>query len=270
MGRGKFARTDKPGLKYVTLDYWNFDGKLAIADYDVDGDLDAFSVSKKGNTLLVNNAGKYSPVDPVSVGLPPKSVGGNWVDFDNDGLPDFHAVPEGLFRQQKDHHFEATNLLVLSSPKYMAAISNWADLDNDGARDVVIALNENPSLWRWWEKPFKSAQDIFKWKFLSYRNVGADNHWLNVKLEGTAGNRQAIGARVTVVTPDGQQIMEVGSNEGAFFSQGHYRLYFGLGQHERAKTVKVRWTDGSIQELHNVPGDTLLVIEQKALTDSNS
>jgi hypothetical protein len=270
MGRGKFARDDRPGLKYVTLDYWNFDGKLTIVDYDADGDLDAFSVSKKGNTLLVNNAGKYSPADPASVGLPLKSVGGNWVDFDNDGLPDFHTVPEGLFRQRKDHHFEATNLLVLPSHKYLAAISNWADLDNDGTRDVVIALNENSSLWRWWEKPFKSPQDIFKWKFLSYRNVGADNHWLEIRLEGTPGNRQAIGAGITVVTPDGQQIMEVGNNEGDFFSQGHYRLYFGLGQNERAKAVKIRWPDGSMQQLDNVPGDALLVIEQEAHADSDS
>ena len=270
MGRGKFARDDRPGLKYVTLDYWNFDGKFTIADYDLDGDLDAFSVSKEGNTLLVNNAGQFSPVDPVSVGLPAKSVGGNWVDYDNDGRPDFHAVPEGLFRQREDSHFEATNLLVLPSHKYLGAISNWADLDNDGTRDVVIALNENPSLWRWWEKPFKSARDIFKWKFLSYRNVGADNHWLEVRLEGASGNRQAIGAGVTVVTPDGQQIMEVGSNEGAFFSQGHYRLYFGLGQHGSAESVKIRWPDGSMQVLDNVPGDTLLVVEQETDTDSNS
>lgn len=264
IGRGKFARDDRPGLKHVTLDYWNFDGKLTIADYDADGDLDAFSTSKEGNTLLVNNTGKYSPVDPVTIGLPSKSVGGNWVDYDNDGLPDFHAVPEGLFKQHTGNFFEVTNLLVLPSHKYQAAISNWADLDNDGRRDVVIALNENSSLWRWWERPFKSPQDVFKWKFLSYRNIGTDNHWLEIRLDGTPGNLQAIGASVTVVTTDGQQTMEVGNNEGAFFSQGHYRLYFGLGQHDKAKAVNIRWPDGSMQELNNVPADALLVVKQQA------
>ena len=270
IGRGKFVRADRPGLKYSSLDYWFFDGKLTIADYDADGDLDAFSVSKEGNMLLVNNAGNFTMTDPVSVGLPAVGVGGNWVDYDNDGLSDFHAVPEGLYRQQKNHRFEATNLLELPSHKYMAAISNWADLDNDGARDVVIALNENPSLWRWWEKPFKSPQDIFKWDLLSYRNVGADNHWLEVKLEGTPGNRQGIGSSVSVVTTDGQQIMEVGCSEGAFFSQGHYRLYFGLGQQAEAKVVKIRWPDGKIQELKNVSGDRLLVVKQESHADSNS
>lgn len=264
IGRGKFARADRPGLKYVTLDYWNFDGKLTIADYDADGDLDAFSVSKEGNTLLVNNAGKYSVVDPAAVGLPRKSVGGNWVDYDNDGLVDFHAVPGGLYRQRKDHNFEPTGLLELKSHKYMAAISNWADLDNSGTRDAVIALNENPSLWRWWEKAFRSPKDALKWTILSYSNVGADNHWLEIVLKGASGNREAIGARVTVVTPAGQQVMEVGSNEGSFFSQGHYRLYFGLGLNKNAESVIIRWPDGAIQQLNNVPADRLLVVDEDA------
>ncbi|KPK53173.1 MAG: hypothetical protein AMS22_07790 [Thiotrichales bacterium SG8_50] len=268
MGRGRFAREDKPGLRYVTLDYWNFDGKLTVADYDADGDLDAFSVSKQGSTLLVNDQGKYTALDPVSVGLPAEGVGGNWVDYDNDGLTDFHAVPEGLFRQLPNHKFEATNLLALPSHLYLAAISNWADLDNDGTRDVVIAVNENPSLWRWWEKPFKSPMDIFKWEILSYRNKGADNHWLQFLLEGHSGNREAIGAQVTVVTPRGQQVMEVGSSEGSFFSHGHYRLYFGLGEHETADTVRIRWPDGRVQEMHSVPGDKLLTLKQKTLPHS--
>ena len=269
IGRGKFVRADKPGLTFVSLDYWNFDGKLTIADYDADGDLDASSVSKTGNMLLVNNAGNFAMVDPVSVGLPVKGVGGNWVDYDNDGLPDYHAVPEGLYRQRKDHRFEATNLLALPAHKYMAAISNWADLDNDGARDAVIAILENPSLWRWWEKPFKSPQDVFKWSLLAYRNVGASNHWLEVTLKGSPGNLQAIGADVTVVTPDGSQTMEVGSSEGSFFSQGHYRLYFGLGQHATAEAVKIRWPDNSTQVLKNVHGNAMLVVEQEKPAASN-
>jgi hypothetical protein len=264
MGRGKFAREDKPGLKYVSTDYWDFDGKLIVADYDGDGDLDAFSVSKKGNTLLSNANGRYSPVDAASVGLPPESVSGNWVDYDNDGLTDFFSVPEGLFRQREDHKFVATNLLVLPSRKYMAAISNWADLDNDGTRDALIAVEENPSFWRWWEKPFISPEHLFKWQFLAYRNVGAVNHWLEIKLTGSAGNRQAIGARVTVVTPGSQQTQEVGINEGAVYSQGHYRLYFGLGPDKRVETVKIRWPDGYQQELKDIAGDTLLVIERKS------
>jgi hypothetical protein len=101
--------------------------------------------------LLINDGkGRFSVVDPATKGLPRESATAGWVDFDNDGLPDLHAVPQGLFRQRRDHTFESTALLELPSRKYMAAIVNWADFDNDGQRDVLIALLENFSFWTWW------------------------------------------------------------------------------------------------------------------------
>jgi hypothetical protein len=257
--RGKFARIDNPNLKGESGAYWIFDGKLTVSDYDGDGDLDVFSASKKGNALLVNNNGKYSALDPLTIGLPAYSVSASWVDYDNDGLPDLHTVPAGIFRQDEDHAFVPTNLLVLPSGKYMASIINWYDLNNDGARDVLIALNENQTLHRWWEL---SPKDTFLWKFSTYLNTHTANHWLQIKLIGESGNREAIGARATLTTPDGQQIQEVGINDGAFYSQGHYRLYFGLGRHSMADTVQIRWPDGEIQELKDVAGDTLLVVER--------
>ena len=154
-------------------------------------------------------------------------------------------------------------MLAFPPRKYQAAISNWADLDNDGARDMVIALNENRTFWHWWEKPFKSDRDIFKWDIHAYRNIATHNHWLQIKLIGSTGNRQAIGALVTVITPDSQQTQLVGSNDGAFFSQGHYRLYFGLGSHKSVNSVKIRWPNNQQQVLEDVPSDALLVIERE-------
>jgi hypothetical protein len=191
-------------------------------------------------------------------------VTASWVDFDNDGLPDLYSVPQGLFRQRRDHTFEATGLLALAPHKYMAAIANWADLDNDGRRDLVLARLANFSQWRWWEKVRKNSEDRFAWNLAAYRNVVDNgNHWLELRLVGKPGNSQAIGARVTVQTADGQQLQQVGLNDGAFFSQGHYRLYFGLGPHVRAGAVRIQWPDGQVQELRDVEGDKLQVITQE-------
>src|SRR5262249_7633273 len=153
----------------------------------------------------------------------------------------------GLFRQRRDHTFEATGLLALPPQKYMAAIVNWADFDNDGRRDALLALNENFALWRWWEKLYKNsadkltgAEDKFAWKLVAYRNAIANgNHWLEVRLAGKRGNAQAIGARVTLENPEGRQTQVVGLNDGAFFSQGHYRLYFGLGAQYGAEKMTI-------------------------------
>ena len=41
------------------------------------------------------------------------------------------------------------------------------------------------------------------WKSRFFLNKNMQNHWLQVQLVGPPTNRQAIGARVTVVTPEG-------------------------------------------------------------------
>ena len=241
---------------------WFYDGKVSVSDYDADGDLDLFSASKRGNVLLVNNAGTFSHVTPASVGLPDSSITANWVDYDNDGLPDLHLLPQGLFRQREDHNFEPARLLEFPAEQYKAAVANWYDMDNDGRLDLLMALSENPAFRHWWEFSREPRHRI-TWVLKAYHNTGTVNHWLQVKLVGQEGNRQAIGARVTVVTRDSRQVQEVGSTDGAFFSQGHYRLYFGLGSHTKADAVKIHWSDGYQQEIRDVAGDKLFVVKQE-------
>lgn len=266
--RARFERADVKGLKGNTYDYWQFDGKLSLADFDSDGDLDVFVASKKGNVFLRNEAGHYKPLDLAALGLPAESVAAAWIDYDHDGRPDLHTVPEGLFRQNDARRFDATGFLSLPAQKYQAAIINWFDRDNDGAMDVLIALQDNATLWRWWEKPFKSKDvkgedDRFKWKILSFRTAEPKHHWLQLNLQGAAGNPQAIGAQVTLITPQGRQVQQVGASEGAYLSQGHYRLYFGLGAAGKIDALQIRWPDGRLQTLRDVAPDTLLTVRQE-------
>lgn len=262
LGRGEFARADHPELKGTSNEYWFVDGKLTVADIDGDGFLDIFVASKRGNHLLLNDGkGGFSLVSPSSRGLPAASVTALWVDFDNDGLVDLFAVPQGLFRQRADHTFESTGLLALPEGKYMAAIANWADLDNDGKRELLLALLENFSHWNWWEQRRKTVADKFTWNIEAYRNKATTNNWLQMRLVGPPGNPQGIGARVVAQTTTGLQTQVVGLNDGAFFSQGHYRLYFGLGKADRLEAALVRWPDGRVQELHDLAANQLHVIK---------
>ena len=152
------------------------------------------------------------------------------MDFDNDGLPDLLCRPTGIVPATARPHVRGDRALTLPPHKHMAAIANWADFDNKGRRNLLLASLENFSKWRWWEKLLKNSEDRFAWNLRAYRNLTDNgNHWLEVRLVGKPGNPQAIGARVTLRTVDAQQTQQVGLNDGAFFSQGHYRLYFGLG-----------------------------------------
>jgi hypothetical protein len=265
MHRGKFERGDIPGLKGDTFDYWQFDGKMAFGDLDNDGDLDVFVSSKKANALLVNQGGGFQPADLGERGLPASSVSAVWVDYDNDGRLDLHAVPAGLYRQEPSGKFVATRLLATRPQAYQAAILNWYDRDDDGALDALVALEDNFTLWRWWERPFKGSDvkgkdDRFGWHIAGYRNIGARGHWLQLNLVGPPGNPQAIGARVTLTTPLGKPTQTVGASEGAYLSQGHYRLYFGLGDLERVPAIQIHWPDGRTSEVRDAAADRLLEV----------
>jgi hypothetical protein len=246
--------------------------KLTVQDYDNDGDLDVFSASSLGNILFVNTDGKFSAVFPPSVGLPEKSYTANWVDYDNDGLPDLHAVPNGLYRQKQGCRFVFTGQLEiqqnrLSPYQLVDARSSWFDVDNNGTRDLLVSTG-------WGEKQRKIFTLFFKmkgpdkrfggldsyWETTLFVNKTYENHWLQVQMNGPPGNRQAIGARVTLQTADGKQVQQVGNSEGSHYSQGHYRLYYGLGKNADPVSLHVDWPDGKATEIVHPLVDRLLKI----------
>jgi hypothetical protein len=256
----------------------NWPKKLALADFDEDGDLDAFSASPDGNTLLANEAGTYRSLDPARIGLPERSWTAGWVDFDADGALDLHAVPDGIYRQRSDGSFEATGLLKAHGFRdSVRARASWLDVEGDGDLDVVIA--SIGCLPPGYCRPEQAARAILQrhlpglvramgidpqraetWTLRLYRALAHPNHWLHVDLVGPPGNRPAIGARVSLVQGDRRQTAQVGQFEGSLFSQGHYRLYFGLGSTGGIDRLEIRWPDGKRQVLERPLGDRLLVV----------
>ena len=226
--------------------------KLAIADFDSDGDFDIFTAQSRGTNLLINNQGTYTQTLPEDIGLPSEAITANWVDYDNDGFIDLHAVPSGLYRQLPSHQFVKTTIL-----EYKRSLSSldearcaWFDFDNDGSLDVLIASKYRP----WWVRiasslPFLDIPDPRQWDAQIYHNIGSKNHWLEIDLVGVGTNPQALGTKVQITTPESLQLEQVGQADGSHYSQGHYRLYFGLGKHTQAETIKVLWSDGTIQSV---------------------
>ena len=243
--------------------------KLTLADYDQDGDFDLFFASVTGNALLSNINGQFQVLEVGEVGLPGASISANWVDYNNDGLVDLHAVPNGIYQQQANHAFQATGLLASESPSQLAsALASWFDSDGDGDRDLLVATQyKSPRsteifkkiVQKFIQKEFKSAGS----EVSLYENLSNDlgNRWLQIDLVGPAYNRQAIGAQVEVATATGRQYQIVGQSEGSNYSQGHYRLYFGLGQQEQIDQITVTWPPGESQRLQNIESNQLLRIE---------
>jgi tetratricopeptide (TPR) repeat protein len=109
------------------------------------------------------------------------------------------------------------------------------DFDHDGRPDVVV-LAPRSSL----------PLHLFRNEFAE-RNAA-----IAVRLTGNGSNRDAVGARVTVETDHGRytKILQAGSG---FLSQHSKELLFGLGKSTRILRVEVRWPNGLVQDLADIP-----------------
>jgi hypothetical protein len=114
------------------------------------------------------------------------------------------------------------------------------DLDNDGDVDVVVNnMDGSPTLLRNEQRTMR--------------------HWFAVRAAAPAGNRFAIGARVTISAGGMKQMREVRSG-GSFLSQNDLRTYFGLGDYSGPVDVDVRMPGGRHWEWARLPSDRLHVL----------
>jgi hypothetical protein len=102
------------------------------------------------------------------------------------------------------------------------------------------------------------------WETQLFANSPRGNHWLEVNLIGVAGNRQAIGASVHITSGDLEQVQTVGHAENSRYSQGHYRVYFGLGRHTSIDSLSVVWPNGSVKEVDVPSVDRLVDVRQES------
>jgi hypothetical protein len=87
-------------------------------------------------------------------------------------------------------------------------------------------------------------------------NAGNSNKWVIFKLQGTASNRSAIGARVRVKTGSLSQIREVQGGSGGK-GQNSLPLEFGLGSASTIDSVIISWPSGLTQRFANLNPDAI-------------
>jgi len=182
--------------------------------------------------------------------------GTGFFDMDNDGWLDLfvangHVYPQvgtgvgpGAYRQpmllhrnKRDGTFEEVSAEAGLQMMPLAARRGAAfgDVNNDGCVDILLLnVGEPPSL------------------LINHCKNG--NHRVLFKLTGTKSNKLAIGARVTIRTGEAAQMADVRSG-GSYLSQNDLRLHFGLGAEEKMDEVEIRWPNGNVEKLRDVPAD---------------
>ncbi len=242
-------------------------------DFDNDGDEDLFvtELSGQGSTLYVNDgAGLFrdrsAPLGIRAPSLPYTGFGTAWIDVDNDGWLDVVAVngavvlnfetfgPDNpfaldqrnqVFRNRGGAGFEAATgragaVFELSEVSRGAA---FGDVDNDGDTDVLVA----------------NAAGRVR---LLLNQIGNRRHWLGLRLVDPETRRDAVGARVAVVRPDGPTLWRRARADGSFASANDPRVLVGLGESAGVSLVRVFWPDGGVEEWTDVPVDRYTTLTQ--------
>lgn len=226
-------------------------GNFTVADFDNDGDMDIFRANPRGNYLLVNENGSLVSKSPTDLGLPSESVYANFIDYNNDGLMDLYSTPGGIFEQNDDSiYFKAFKLENKIPEISHERRTLWFDADNDGYLDILTQ--------------YQIAKSSARFVTNLYMNKGKDvfnNNWVQINLLGSHTNTNAIGASIKLISESGTQTHIVGGFEHSEFSQGHYRVYFGIGD-ESEVDLEILWPSGTIQHVTGVAANQLLDIRE--------
>ncbi len=251
-------------------------GSMGIdaGDYDNDGDIDLWvsNFSLEANCLMQNDGEGYfedvtfeaNLADPSFYSL---GFGTRFIDFDNDGWLDIlvgnghiwdnvkqidakmrYAQPVQLFQNRGGSSengvtfTEITDEAGLNETHYVVRGMLFGDIDIDGDVDVVLCQSNRRTV-------------------ILSNEVGNAKAWLTVKLVGTDGNTDAIGAQVQLEAGGTTLLREVICG-ASYLSGNELCLFFGLGDSERVDDIQIRWHDGDVQQLGEVPLRQVITFSQ--------
>lgn len=270
------TRDGSPNLLLMNMHNGTFEDAALVAEfaYDADGNTKAgmgvdsadFTGTGHPDIAVTNfnyeceslflNGGQFPLVDAsrssrlclhtrVNVGW-----GTHFLDFDNDGLLDLLTVTghinEVVERSQGEVLYRQSPLLLRNTGKgtlenmaasagpvfsnrYIARGLAVGDFNNDGSIDAIFTcMGERPVLLQ--------------------NNVGTRNSWIGIQLIGKKSNRDAIGAKLTLLNSSKKLVRWVSSG-GSYLSSHDNRVVFGLGPGflSPSAIIEIRWPSGHIQ-----------------------
>ena len=240
---------------------------VAWEDYDGDSlpDLLVNALGRQGYWLYRNVRERFEPVSEQTGIAGLSELRSGWgmglVDFDNDGWRDLLVgqghVMDDIGDSDSELAYEEPMMIARNlfgrfydvadraGPAFRTPVAArgvaFGDLDGDGRPDAAVNVNDGPAI--------------------VLRNVSSSGNSVLVRVEGSRGNRDGIGATVTVTTSGAIERRAFRSSAGSYLSSNSPDLHFGLGAGQICESVTVRWPDGSTQTVSD-PEGAMVVIRQ--------
>ncbi len=224
----------------------------------------------KGNGLFIDEA-PTSNIGPAT--LLSLTFGVFFFDYDLDGRPDFfmanghvaddinkvqpritYAMKPQLFRNEGKARFTETTARA-GRPFQKAVVGRGAaygDYDNDGDQDILLTTNGGPA-------------------YLLRNDNGNQARFVRFKTIGDKSNRDGIGAKITIILPDGSKQWQTTHSGSSYCSQSEAPLTFGLNRHDKITRVEIEWPSGKVDKLNDLTANKLYLLKEGAgVSDSKS
>lgn len=241
-------RRDAKVCRLIPADQWvarsycdlHFLPPRPITQAEADGALPQI----KGANVLLEHAAPNAPFLDMAAARGLEVGGWSWdtkvADFDNDGFQDIYIVngtwvpnevsPSNLFfHNQGDGTFAEKSGEFGLEDYLMTASATTFDIDGDGDLDMVSHPVNGP--------------------LIAFRNNTQTGNAIAFELVDLRGNRDGIGATLTLVDDLGVRRTRELQLGGGFMSFDAPRLHVGLGAGQQIVAGTLRWADGSTSPL---------------------
>ena len=245
----------------VAATFSNFGGEAldkVVADYlDAPSDAETLRLFRNRGDGTFEDVSEQLGVDRVLL-----AMGANFGDIDGDGWLDmyfgtgepalFTLVPNVMLRNDGGRRFlDVTESGGFGNLQKGHGVA-FGDVDNDGDEDLYVVMGGAYS------------GDVYQ--NILFENPGHGNRFITLRLEGTASNRAAIGARIRIdlVNEDGtrRSIHRTVSTGGSFGSSS-LQQEIGLGRATAIEAIEIRWPgSGNIDRLTDLPLDRVVKVRE--------
>lgn len=254
-GDGRFESTGLvAGVAFSATGKMEGSMGVDVGDFNGDGapDIHYTNYTLQDNSLAQNDGrGGFTQANSVTnlfhKSTPWVGWGTAFLDLDGDGWEDLIAInghagyeyqdgpyfqPSQIFRNQQGKQFK--EITARAGPYFSVPHAGRGlaigDLDNDGGVDLVV-VNQNEPV-------------------AVLRNRQPYEHWVRLRLRGTQSNRDAVGAKITLVN-EKQTLTRWIRGGGGYASHFDFRVLLPWND-SRESEIEVHWPSGGIEWFGNL------------------